>query len=141
MNFIAIKEVIGTSILSSYRTFHCWKLKPRTRTRNKDLIKSQETSDFGFWSHKRSKRKRKKSFYKVSGNPHFEFYSHKPSKRIRNKCLIKAQKLAVLAFKVINDAKWSETKVLPSHSRNFPFWLFWFIKRNDIFLITLTFLY
>ena len=28
INFIAINEAVGTNILSSYRNFPCWKLKP-----------------------------------------------------------------------------------------------------------------
>ena len=38
----------------------------------------------------------------------FSFLSHEQSKRTRNKCLIKAQKLHVLVFKVINEAKQKE---------------------------------
>ena len=50
----------------------------------------------------------------------FSFFSHEQSKRTRNKSLTKAQKLPVLVFKVIKEAK--KAAIVLSSDRNFTLW-------------------
>ena len=63
----------------------------------------------------KNKKRRPYQDIKTSG---VGFWSHKQLKRTRNKILIKSQKIPILNFIALNQAKEQETKVLSSH-KNF----------------------
>ena len=63
----------------------------------------------------KNKKRRPYQDIKTSG---VGFWSHKRRKRTRNKIFIKSQKIPILNFIALNQAKEQETKVLSSH-KNF----------------------
>ena len=86
-------------------------LEIKTINKNKKRRPYQaiKTSGVGFWSHKQRKRTRNKIFIKSQKIPILNFIALNQAKE-QGTCLIKAQKLAVFVFEVRNKVKETETK-------------------------------